>query len=515
VDDLDFRLEHFRRFLRKWNSLRCDVEVPGVDFAGAWVLNDAAHPMREMKEAFHGIDEKRPYWSGVADIDDWLRAYRENDGYYEEWPNSLAPGSLDAGYSDAAALGLAAVQTIRKGYASRKELVDEHRQRHFAHDKEDALSIRTIAQNETDFWLGTLVARLARAQTLPPAHKRDLGKRLQEALARYPRKKFGARIKIANLQSYLSLPIWQKRHELYAVWIATEILNALPDHICEIHHDNGKIVFAFRETLVATVKSAWPRVRVISERRARLDNPVGKGRTGNVQPDYGLWRTEGSVETCGLVIEVKHYKRSASLSFGHALTDYARAFPKAEVYLVNHGPIGDATSDVPHQLSNRCHTIKHLIVPHQAARDELREAVRKYVGDPVAWESEITGAGKRSSKKALTVLAIDVSPSMSGYLGQPEFFEIVRSIAGGGCATAALIDVQVRKIVPLDKLPEAVTSTHGSATNLAEPVRELLGNFERVLLITDEEGLESLQELANKTIISRHSALIAIEVPAK
>jgi hypothetical protein len=68
------------------------------------------------------------------------------------------------------------VQTIRKGYASRKELVDEHRQRHFAHDKEDALSIRTIAQNETDFWLGTLVARLARAQTLPPAHKRDLGK---------------------------------------------------------------------------------------------------------------------------------------------------------------------------------------------------------------------------------------------------------------------------------------------------------------------------------------------------
>src|SRR5262245_25110600 len=81
-----------------------------------------------------------------------------------------------------------------------------------------------------------------------------------------------------------------------------------------------------------TVKSAWPAVRVISERRVPLAMPVGKGRSGNVQPDYGLWRHESGVETCGLVIEVKHYKRSASTSFGHVLADYSRAFPTAEVY---------------------------------------------------------------------------------------------------------------------------------------------------------------------------------------
>lgn len=36
-----------------------------------------------------------------------------------------------------------------------------------------------------------------------------------------------------------------KRHELYAVWIATEIVQATEGHRCTIHHDNGRIEFAF------------------------------------------------------------------------------------------------------------------------------------------------------------------------------------------------------------------------------------------------------------------------------
>jgi hypothetical protein len=414
-----------------------------------------------------------------------------------------------------AALGLAAVQTIRRPYRSRDELIAEHRRRRYATDQADALSPRTIAQNETDYWLGTLVAQLARAKTLSSAAKRDLGQRLRDELGRYPRRKFGARIKIADLQSYLSLPIWQKRHELYAVWIGTEIVNALPDHICEIHHEDGKIVFAFRETLVATVKSAWPPVRLISERRVPLAAPVGKGRSGNVQPDYGLWRYEAGAETCGLVIEVKHYKRSATSSFGHVLTDYSRALPNAQVYLVNHGPIGDARSDIPDALSARCHTIKDLTAPHVSARDELREAVRKYVGEPMAQPAGKSGARKRASGQADTVVAVDVSASMAGYLGKPDFFDIMREIVDGSCAKGALIDVGVRDVVPLDKLPEAITSAPGPSTSLGEPVRELLGTFKRVLVVTDDGGLDTLREMSHRRIISRRSGLIAVEVLAE
>jgi len=461
-----------------------------------------------------GVGSKEQYWSGVVDIDDWLRAYRSEAGHYKEWPQSLAPSSLDPGYSDAAALGLAAVGAIRKTYASRQELIADHRKRHFAMDRADGLSLRTIAQNETDYWLGTLVARLARAQTLPSPAKGVLGKRLQDEFARYSRKKFGARINIADLQAYLSLPVWRKRHELYAVWIATEIVNALPDHVCQIHHEDGKIVFAFRETLLATVKSSWPIVRLISERRVPLDAPVGKGRSGNVQPDYGLWRHEAGVETCGLIIEVKHYKRSASSSFGHVLADYSRAFPKANVYLVNHGPIGDVRKDLPRELSVRCYPVKELTVPNLDARDELRKAVRKYVGEPVARPRRKSDVGKPSVGRPDTVLAIDVSSSMSGQLGKPHFFEIVQEVADEHCGDAALIDVSILAFVPLENLAEAITSTHGSSTGLGEPIRELLRTFKRVVVITDDDGLNSLRQISNRTTISRRLGLLAIEVLA-
>lgn len=245
VDDVDFRLEHFRRFLKKWESVPCEIDVPAVDFQGAWAIFHASRDMPEMEDVHAGVNDDRPYRSGVADIDDWLRAYRA--GQYEELPASLAPSRLGPGYSDAAALTLAALQIIRKGYASHEELMAEHRARGFAMDRADGLSIRTIAQNETDFWLGTAVARLARSLTLPSKAKQEMGTRLQEEFARYPRKKFGARLRMADLQSYLSLPIWKKRHELYAVWIATEIVNALPDHRCEVHHEDGRIAFAFRD----------------------------------------------------------------------------------------------------------------------------------------------------------------------------------------------------------------------------------------------------------------------------
>lgn len=506
VDDVDFQLDHFCRFLKQWDSVRWEIEVPAVDFSGAWAVESATRDMPEMTDVHSRVSTTQPYWSGVEDIDHWLRAYRDPAGYYEEWPRSLTPSSLGPGYSDAASLGLAAVQTIRKGYRSRAELIDEHRKCRFGLDRDDALSIGTIAQNETDFWLGTAVARLARSLTLSDAAKRDLGKRLQEAFAPYPRKKFGARIEIADLQSYLSLPVWQKRHELYAVWIATEIVNALPDHRCEIHHEDGKIVFAFRETVVATVKSTWPEVRLISERRVPLAGPVGKERSGNVQPDYGLWRDE----ECGLVVEVKHYKRSATSSFGDVLTDYARAFPMAQVYLVNHGPIGDATSGVPCELLARCNTIKNLTVPHLSARDELRKAVRAYVGEPVARPAQQSGAGPID-----TVLAIDVSASMMLHLGTPDFLSLIQEIVDERCGEeAALIDVSVRAVVPLDKLSE-VTTHGGCITSLAGPVKYLLSTFKRVIVVTDNEGLSSLREVTDRAILARRSGLVALAVLAE
>lgn len=247
-------------------------------------------------------------------------------------------------------------------------------------------------------------------------------------------------------------------------------------------------------------------MRLISERRVPLAVPVGKGRSGNVQPDYGLWRGDAGSDTCGLVVEIKHYKRPASSSFGNVLIDYSRAFPDAQVYLVNHGPTGDAIRNLPRELRLRCNTIENLTVLGMGARDKLREAVRTYVGQPV-----IRPVKKRASGPADTVLAIDVSGSMSDCLGGADFAEIMREIVDGRCDTAAMIDVGVRTIMPLGELPATITA-EGSSTSLGEPVLELLRTFKRVLVVTDESGLSSLSGISNWTIIARRPGLSAIEV---
>lgn len=505
VDDVDVRLEHFRRFLAKWNSVPCEIEVPGVDWPGAWGMIRVIRDVLESGNARLAGDTRESYRSGIQDFDDWLLAYWGREGRYQEMPHSLASSRLGAGYADVAAVAMAALYTILKDFRSRRELIEARRKLGFAMDRSDGLSIGAIGQNETDLWLGSLMETLSRAQALPVVARRELGNQLQNYFARYPRRKFGARLKLADLQSYLSLPVWQKRNELYAVWIATEIVNALPDHSCKIHNDDGKIVFAFRETVVATVESAWPHVRLISERRVPLAAPVGKGRTGGVQPDYGLWRSEARGDTCGLVIEVKHYKKSAPSRFGDVLMDYSRAFPSAEVYLVNHGPVGSVT-DLPREFWSRCHAIANLTVPNTEARDGFRKAVRKYVGEPV-----VRAVKKRSSGPADTVLAIDVSASMSDGLSGDDFGQIMREIVDGRCTTAAFIDVKVRTTMPIDELPERI-SAEGSSTSLQGPIVELLRTFKRVLVVTDDDGLKSMSSMPNLIVVARRAQLVAVEV---
>lgn len=79
VDDVDVRLEHFRRFLKKWNSVPCEIEVPAVDRRGAWAMLDVTRDMPEMDGVYHGVETAKAYWSGIKDVDDWLRAYRTRD----------------------------------------------------------------------------------------------------------------------------------------------------------------------------------------------------------------------------------------------------------------------------------------------------------------------------------------------------------------------------------------------------------------------------------------------------
>ncbi len=57
-------------------------------------------------------------------------------------------------------------------------------------------------------------------------------------------------------------------------------------------HEERRLLFAFRKTRLAVVETSLPPLTLYGERRVTLAKPVGRKRTGNVQPDYSLW-TEG------------------------------------------------------------------------------------------------------------------------------------------------------------------------------------------------------------------------------
>jgi hypothetical protein len=103
---------------------------------------------------------------------------------------------------------------------------------------------------------------------------------------------------------------------------------------------------------------------------------------------------------------------------------------------------------------------------------------------------------------------------MSVHIGTSDFQNMVRDLADERCANAALIDTQVRALVLVEKLAEAIATTCSGSTSLDGPVRELLSTFKRVLVVTDDDGVASLRGVANQRVISRRAGLVAIEVTA-
>ncbi|MCD9576245.1 hypothetical protein [Flavobacterium soyae] len=144
-----------------------------------------------------------------------------------------------------------------------------------------------------------------------------------------------------KLLDLLSLPIWKYRYELYAVWILTVIDRVFTDYEVDLHHEEGKLALLFKETHIATIKTARGLLELWSEVRSPLKNPSSKKRVSGIQPDYRIFYSgDLSVPQEHLTaIEVKQYRRSSNKNFREALNDYAAGLPKAFIFLVNYGPV--------------------------------------------------------------------------------------------------------------------------------------------------------------------------------
>lgn len=495
IGDEVLDLKHFEEFEREWRSIECEFDVPAVNGLDAFLLNTIRNEFEESEDILDSQTRLTRQCTGIRDVDAWLAAYDADE--YAPFPGSLLPEVLPDGLDDAARIVVAALHVLRSYGHDRPSLLAEYRARRGSAgpaDRGDALNIGMIAQNETDYWLRTTVLILGRLMAGPERTRARFGTELRERFARLPRRRMNARIDVQDLMRLLSLPAWRKRHELFAVWVATEIIAAAEGHEVKVNHEEGELRFAFREAKIADIVSARPVLSLFSERRTPLDSPIGKGRKRNVQPDYGLWREGWAAEECVLVVEVKHYKRSDGRNFRDALVDYARAHPFAVVMLVNYGPAG-MRGELPYDEARRCQAIGDLNPRNREARDRFREAVRELVGEPVRTVARlVAGNGLPGS------VVIDTSGSMARVLHSGWFVAFAGDLTRSGTETAILVDDGLRAKVPMGRLLEWIRDNElDRGTHLARAVEELLQAEGSTLVVTDGDGMRDLQSLHAET----------------
>jgi hypothetical protein len=495
IDDQHLDLKDFERLLSTVSEVKGRLEVPDFDPAIAFDLYRVLPELPAEGGLFAAIP------TGDPETDRWIADYRA--GAFPALPASLRSKKLPPGLDDLRRVLMARLAILRAAFGDRKTL---NARFDWTLSVPDAYHPMTVAEYDRDFWAGSTFAGLHRAAQLSEAEIAPVDVELQRLLSG-PRRFLEYTASVEQLERLLSLPVWGKRHELYAVWIATVIVGALPDHEIELHQEDGRIVFAFKETEVARVMTSFPERRLIAERRTPLANPLGKGRKGAVQPDFGIWVETKNGDACQLVVEVKHYKREKARAFKDVLTDYANAHPTAQVALVNHGPLGWLTHEITdRRLADRCHTIGNLTAHNSGARASLAKLVKTAVGSPVP----------RRGVQGSASFLIDVSGSMDRLLNAEILSVAVDCAARAGAATATLVDVaisgsvDVRSVSMLD-----VMKYGGGGTSLASAATELIRSTGLLIALTDAEGFEQLRQAGfHIDVVGRFGMAILAEARA-
>lgn len=476
-------LRHFEEFLQHWDSIDVEFDVPALARSDAFFMNEVRVEAGGHQYLLEGPDHGLDTNTGLPDVDAWLAQYKR--GRYAPFPPSLMPQSFPPGLSDAATVILAAVTLLQRQGLTREHMIQAHRARHCKSVADDALHPWTIAQSETDYWLFSHVVYLANILQRPEPERQAFAARLVRRLAPFPRRRLPGTMDVRDLERLLSLPAWKQRYETYGVWIATQILGAVKDHDIQVHSDDGQLKFAFRESKIADIQTATPKLSLIAERRVALIDPLGKSRKEGAQPDFGLWVDGREPPKCTLVVEVKHYKRRSRRNFKDALADYARAHPRADVVLVNYGPVGADIEELSSMFGDRCTMLGPLTPEHPRALEEFHKLVRAAVGDPVRpLPVDASHAGQ--------LIALDVSASMQSTLASRDLCDLLANFAGE-TTQIAMIDEDIRAFVVGSQIDQWLEDNPlGSSTSLVLPLARLLSEHDRIMLVTDEGGLASL-----------------------
>lgn len=498
-EQLTVNLDHFRKWIsaceRRLESKRL---VPVLTYRELWAVREKFFSLNQ------NYDEASP-WNASPfprsiepELEKWLAAYRA--GHYPPLPGLV---QRLAARTDAIGDTASIVSEIYYAITNIARTRETLRERGYAvpdpgRDMLDALwtswGRRELYLFESDYWIGGRLTDLAAWEQGADEVRRGIAQALAEQYSHSPKRPARFAIDVEDLAEILSLPIWKRRYELYSAWLFTLILGGLKEHSINLEHDNGKLEFAFKETLLAIVTSVEPNVKIFSEKRVKSDVPLtGHGRVRSIQPDYSAWAES---DICRFAVEAKHYKKSSRSNFLGAVGDYANALRGATIILANYGPVGSGIGD---SLENsgwghRCAAIGEVFPGEVVACRRFQERVAMAIGPP---DPPIAIPLEAGFFDAPPVLLLDVSGSMKSFLQSHSTAMLVQKMVSRFRVKS--IAAADESLLARDLKPTAFSAATGihstGSTNLAAPVAELLTPDQPLLILTDADGAATVPDL--------------------
>lgn len=330
------------------------------------------------------IQGTRPFWREIEEAEitpmlDWSRRYmrqdREQPGGRNDPPPFSASGvpEFDLELERLHQFLTSLVTAVRAlGPTFRSRVWHDEGEREF----NDGWTARAIGRAEADFapaGVAESFERLACDKELDPDTRRAAAAVLKTKLDQAPAGP-GVQDVAGRLLDLLDLPAWQRRHELYSVWVSSIIARALPAPF-EWSLDHGTLSYSFGGSRLARGVTAGGSWELWAELRQPLENPVSRKRKHAIQPDYTLISNDGRSAKAALVVECKQYRVPSRRNFREALADYARGHPEAHVLLANYGPVSRAVDqDLAIDRTAPVVAMGH-VRPGEPQADQFAEAV--------------------------------------------------------------------------------------------------------------------------------------------
>lgn len=200
-------------------------------------------------------------------------------------------------------------------------------------------------------------------------------------------------LQVSELVSFLSMPMWGKRHELYAAWVCTQIVEGIGADRLAFSVKSGVLSFSFRGVELATLDTVDGQYALWAELRSPHANPVGSGRKAAIQPDYRLARAPVTDPGSSiLAVEAKQYRRSIRRNPAEALADYTSGLPAATVLLAAYGPVSAHVKDgLAPEAEARAHVVPFLRPGRDAEQRDFQRLVASVVPPPPAPPTPATG----------------------------------------------------------------------------------------------------------------------------